>query len=137
LKKVKKKWSNELKHATATTKMNIVKVRAKPKTIGKADVNGSSRSVIPNLFLMHSSLCAFWNFSFLPYKTFVSPYGALVPLLWSFYSSPVQVHRLILTAIGSGTMVFIDHNNWINKSGTKSKTNCCQIMALKFVNKIV
>ena len=29
-------------------------------------------------------------------------------------------------------MVFIDDNNLINKSGTK--TICCQIMALTFVN---
>jgi len=32
-------------------------------------------------------------------------------------------------------MVFIDDNNLINKSGTKAI--CCQIMSLKFVNKIV
>jgi len=32
-------------------------------------------------------------------------------------------------------MLFIDDNNLINKSGTK--TICCQIMGLKFVNKNV
>jgi len=32
-------------------------------------------------------------------------------------------------------MVFINDNNLINKSGTK--TICCQIMALKFVNENV
>jgi len=36
LKKVKKKWSHELKCATTTTKSKDTKVRAKPKTIGTA-----------------------------------------------------------------------------------------------------
>jgi len=35
----------------------------------------------------------------------------------------------------TGTMVFTDDNNLIDKSGTKSI--CCQIKALKFVNKNV
>jgi len=34
-----------------------------------------------------------------------------------------------------GTMVFIGDNNLITKRGRK--TNCCQIMALKLVNKNV
>ena len=72
-----------------------------------------------------------------------SPSTAVVPnLFWcippfahfgAFHSSPVQVRWQLLTTIG--TMVFIDDNNLINKSGTK--TLCCQIMALKFVNKNV
>ena len=37
---------------------------------------------------------------------------------------------LVITTIG--IMVFIDDKNLINKSGTK--TICCQIMALKFIN---
>ena len=41
------------------------------------------------------------------------------------------LRRLVLTAIG--TMVFIGHNTLNNKSGTTSI--CCQMMALKFVNK--
>jgi len=32
LKKVKKKWSDELKHATTTTKMKVDEVRVEPKT---------------------------------------------------------------------------------------------------------
>jgi len=42
----------------------------------------------------------------------------------------IRVRRLVITTIG--TMVFIDDKNLINKSGTK--TICCQIMTLKFVN---
>jgi len=38
LKNVKKKWSHELKDATIITKMQVVKVRAKPKIIGTADL---------------------------------------------------------------------------------------------------
>jgi len=49
----------------------------------------------------------------------------------TFHSSPVWVRRPVLTTIR--TMVFIDDNNLINKSGTK--TICCQVMTLKFVNK--
>jgi len=42
----------------------------------------------------------------------------------------IRVRRLVITTIG--TMVFIDDKNLINKIGTK--TICCQIMTLKFVN---
>jgi len=59
-------------------------------------------------FLIHSSLCSFGT----------------------FHSSPVRVCRLELTTIG--TIVFTDDNNFINKCETK--TVCCQIMALMFVN---
>jgi len=52
-----------------------------------------------------------WNFSFLLYGTFI------------FFH--VWVRRLVLTTTGSGTMVFIDKNNLITRSGTK--TICCQI----------
>jgi len=45
----------------------------------------------------------------------------------------VRVHRLLLITIG--TMVFVDDNNLIHKSGTKNI--CCQIMALTFVKKAV
>jgi len=38
LKKVKKMWSHELKHATTATKMKVDKVRAKLKTTGTADM---------------------------------------------------------------------------------------------------
>jgi len=38
LKKEKKKWSHELKHATATTKMKVPKVRAESKTFDTADL---------------------------------------------------------------------------------------------------
>ena len=48
--------------------------------------------------LMHSSLC----FAY---------FG-------TFHSSLVRVRRLVVTTIG--TMVFIDHNNLINKSETKT-----------------
>jgi len=48
---------------------------------------------------MHSSFGLFWNFSFLPYGT--------------FNSSPVWIHRLVLNT--TGTRVFIDGNNLINK----------------------
>ena len=121
---------------------------------------------------MRSSLCSFWNFSFLPYE--------------NFHFSPVRVRRLVLITIGtmmfnavpslrraswdlapsnkvqslpqtelwninrwsfnqiseykallSKTLwrrfCFIDDNNL--KNGTK--TVCCQLMALKFVNKNV
>ena len=54
-----------------------------------------------------------------------------IPPLSNVHSSAVQLRWLVLTAMG--TMVFIDDNNLINKRGTK--TICCQIMALKFVNK--
>jgi len=56
-----------------------------------------------------------------------------IPPLWTALSSLVLVSRLVLTTIG--TTLFIDDKNLINKSGTK--TICCQIMALKFVNKNV
>jgi len=56
-----------------------------------------------------------------------------VPPLWNFQSSTVPVRRLLLTT--NGTTVFIDDYNLIQKSGTK--TICCQIMALKSVNKNV
>jgi len=56
-----------------------------------------------------------------------------IPPQWTTHFSLVRVRRLVLTTIG--TTVFIDDNNLINKSGTK--TICCQIMALKFVNKNV
>jgi len=39
LKKVKKNWSHELKHASTTTKTEIAKVRAEWKTIGTAEAN--------------------------------------------------------------------------------------------------
>jgi len=39
LKKVKKKWSHDLKPATTTTKRKVGKVRAKLKTLGTTDVN--------------------------------------------------------------------------------------------------
>jgi len=39
LKKVKKKWSHEMKCATTNIKMKFAKMRAKPKTIGTADIN--------------------------------------------------------------------------------------------------
>jgi len=42
LKKVKKKWSHELKRATTITKTKIAKMRAEPKTIGTADVNATA-----------------------------------------------------------------------------------------------
>ena len=42
-------------------------------------------------FMMHSSLCSFWNFSFLPYE--------------NFHFSLVRVRRLVLITIG--TMMFI------------------------------
>jgi len=38
LKKVKKKWSHELKCAMITTKMKVAKVRTEPKTIGTGDL---------------------------------------------------------------------------------------------------
>jgi len=38
LKKAKKKWSHELKGATSTTRMEVIKVRAEPKTFGIADL---------------------------------------------------------------------------------------------------
>jgi len=41
-----------------------------------------------------------------------------IPSLWNFHSSPVGICRLVLTTIG--TMVFIDDNNLINESGTKT-----------------
>jgi len=56
-----------------------------------------------------------------------------IPPQWNFHSSPVQVRRLVLTTIG--TMVFIDDNDLINKSGTK--TVCCKIIGVKFINKNV
>jgi len=59
-------------------------------------------------------------------ELFISP-------LWNVKSSPVRVHRLVITTIG--TMVFTDDNNLNNKSGTK--TICCQIMTLEFVNKSI
>jgi len=88
--------------------------------------------------LTHSSICSFWKILFPPYYTSLQEY-----LIFQYILSHlpltchgvayVRVHRLVLTTIG--TMVFIDDNNLINKSGTKSI--CCQIMALKFVCKNV
>jgi len=56
-----------------------------------------------------------------------------IPSLWNFHSSLVGFRRLVLTRIG--TIAFIDDNNLINKSGTK--TIYSQVMALKFVSKNV
>jgi len=56
-----------------------------------------------------------------------------IPPLWNFHSFPVRVCNLVLTTIG--TEAFVDDNNLIIKSGTK--TICCQIVTLKFVNKNV
>jgi len=67
---------------------------------------------------------------------FPTSFDAFLPLLiLELFIPPliVQVRRLVFTTIG--TMVFIDDNNLINKSWTK--TICCQIMALKFVSKDV
>jgi len=67
---------------------------------------------------------------------FPTSFDAFLPLLiLELFIPPliVQVRRLVFTTIG--TMVFIDDNNLINKSGTK--TICCQITALKFVSKDV
>jgi len=84
---------------------------------------------IPPLWNFHSSPM---ELSFLPYGTFIPPLwnfhsssmefsflpcGTSVPPLWNFYSSLDQVRRLVLTA--SGTMVFIDDNILVNKSGTR------------------
>jgi len=91
---------------------------------------------VPPLWNFHSSPM---ELSFLPYGTFIpslwnfhsSPmelsfllYGIFIPPLWNFCSSPMellflscQVRRLVLTA--SGTMVFIDDNILVNKSGTR------------------
>jgi len=89
--------------------------------------------VVPDLFLMYSSLRSFWNFSFLPYDTnllsFHPNYTSLhVYLTYQYILSHlsfachgvayVRVRRLVLTTIG--TMVFIDDNNLINKRGTKT-----------------
>jgi len=41
-----------------------------------------------------------------------------IPPLRNFHSSPVRVRRLVLTTIE--TMVFVDNNNLINKSDTKT-----------------
>jgi len=38
LKKVKKKWSHELKRATTTTKTKVAKVRVELKAFGTADL---------------------------------------------------------------------------------------------------
>jgi len=38
LKKVKKKWSHELKCATTISKMKVIKMRAEPKTFCTADL---------------------------------------------------------------------------------------------------
>jgi len=47
LKKVKKKWSHELKYATTTTKTKFAKVRAKLKTIGcKKEVTADSHTPV-------------------------------------------------------------------------------------------
>jgi len=42
LKKEKKSWSHELKHATTVTKTKVTEARYKPKTIGTADLNISA-----------------------------------------------------------------------------------------------
>ena len=75
-------------------------------------------SVVPNFFG-----------AFLPFLIL----KLLIPPLWNFLSSPVRVRSLLLTTIG--TIVYIDDNNLINISGTK--TIYWQKMALKFVNKNV
>jgi len=56
-----------------------------------------------------------------------------IPHLRNYHSLPVRVRRRVLTT--TGTMVFGDNNNLINKSETK--TIWCQIMALTFANKNV
>jgi len=136
---------------------------------------------------MHSSLCSFWNLSFLPYKIFIlhlfgfillrseSSGGMCAKLhtveasnnrdhgLQSLYYCLFAPHiygccslrtscswcithstqhqwrgcnsRLVLNATGTIKMVFMYKSNLINKSGTKSI--CCEMMALKFVNKNV
>jgi len=47
LKKVNKKWYHELKRATTTIKTKVAKVRAKPKTIGTAEVNATNTVTLP------------------------------------------------------------------------------------------
>jgi len=61
---------------------------------------------------MHSSICSFWNLPLL--KLFIPRLSLelFIPPL------TVWILRLVLLLNTIGTMVFIDDNNFINKSGT-------------------
>jgi len=65
-------------------------------------------------------------FSFLPYYTSLCEYLIYQYILCHL---PFTRHSVVATITKN---YFTDDNNLINKSGTK--TICCQIMALKFVN---
>jgi len=82
---------------------------------------------------LHKMQCGFYPEHYGLGKWFPTFFDAFLPLLilelfiplqYSFHSSLTGVLRLLLTTIG--TMIFIDDNHLINKSGTK--TICCQLI---------